>query len=65
MISDGGSNKAFVNDGKYASYYESNSSECYIGVDIGDGRRVILNRIRYFPYNKWTITAEHLKGATI
>ena len=62
-ISDGGSNPNYAFDSKYASSYWSNSNECYIGLDVGEGKVVFINRIRYFPYNKWTIAASYIKGA--
>ena len=65
ILSDGGSNPHYGFDDKFASFYSSDNDECYIGLDIGEGKKVLINRIRYFPYNKWTIASEYLKGALI
>lgn len=65
VISDGGSNEDFATDGKYSSYYSSTNADCYIGVDLGEGKRALINRVRYFPYSKWTIAAKYIKGAVI
>ena len=65
IISDGGDNKEFAADGQYSSYYSSTNAECYIGIDVGEGKRVLIDRVRYFPYNQWTIAAKYLKNAVI
>ena len=64
-ISDGGSGASNVNDGQYNSYYSSSSSNCFVGFDFGEGRKVKVHRIRYFPYSKWVIASDYIKGATI
>ena len=32
---------------------------------MGAGKKVKINRIRFFPYDKWTIASEKLQGAVI
>ena len=65
VLNDGGDNADYAVDGKYASFYSSSNSECWVGIDVGVGKKVLINRIRYFPYNKWTIAADYIKGAKI
>lgn len=65
IISDGGDNQEYINDALYASHYSSSNSECFVGIDVGAGKKVKINRIRYFPYDKWTIASEKLQGAVI
>ena len=65
FISDMGSLEKFAFDTKHSTIYSSENDVCFIGMDIGEGRRVKINRIRYFPYNRWTIAASYIKGATI
>ena len=64
IFSDGsGSNKEYINDGLYKSTYTSTAAECYIGYDAGAGKKIKVNRIRYFPSTEWLIASEKLQGA--
>ena len=64
LISDGaGASK--VNDGQQNSYYSSNSNDCFVGLDMGEGRRVKIHRIRYFPNTNWVIASDYIRGATV
>ena len=65
IFSDGGDYPDHAADGKYASFYSSSNSECWVGIDVGENKKVLINRIRYFPYNKWTIAASYIKDAEI
>lgn len=50
-------------DGKHSTFYSSNSSVCYIGLDVGNKKLVNVKRIRYFPYHAWAIVSNYLRGA--
>lgn len=54
---------AYTFDGKHSTFYSSNSSVCYIGVDVGNKKLVNVKRIRYFPYHAWAIVSNYLRGA--
>jgi hypothetical protein len=38
-------------DGNYISEYVSGGKPgtCFVGIDVGEGRKAVLNRVRYFP----------------
>lgn len=63
ILSDGGSNSDAAFDYNHGSFYSSTNSVCFIGLDAGVGKVVKVTRIRYFPYYKWTIAANFIKGA--
>lgn len=63
ILSDGGSSPSYAFDQYQASYYSSSNAVCYIGLDVGAGKLARITRIRYFPYYKWTIAANYIKGA--
>lgn len=65
LISDGGDNKEYVNDKSYTTYYSSTSATCYVGIDMGAGKKVKMSSIRYMPYLKWLIASEYLQDAVI
>ena len=65
ILNDGGDHPDFAADGKYASFYSSSNAECWIGIDVGANKKVLINRIRYFPYNQWVLAASYIKGAVI
>ena len=58
-------NENFAFDGTYSTTYSSSNSDCFVGMDIGEGLLVSISRIKYFPYNRWEIASNYLKGAVI
>ena len=65
IFNDKGDSSQLAFDGKHSTIYDSSSSSCFIGIDVGENKRVAIHRIRYFPYNRWTIAANYIKGAVI
>jgi len=43
--------------------YESNNSQCAIGIDIGAALGLSITRIRFFPNVAWNIASNYLKDA--
>lgn len=58
-----GANAGASFDGLQSSFYSSTAAVCYIGLDAGVGKVVNVRRIKYFPYYRWTIAANFIKGA--
>lgn len=63
IISDSAANTKYSFDNVHSTYYTSNSTSCYIGIDSGPNTLINIKRIRYFPYNKWVIAAQFIKDA--
>ena len=51
-------------DGIYSTGYFSpvSNGECFIGIDLGENMHASVHRIRYFPYNKWSIVSNYMLG---
>lgn len=66
VISDSPTGALNAFDGQQGTTYSSTSgSACYLGIDVGSSLLLNLNRIRFFPYSRWTIASNYLLGATI
>ena len=52
-----------VFDGVEGTTYYSSASQCYIGIDVGEGLTFVLKRIRFFPFSKWLTPSNNLKNA--
>lgn len=50
-------------DSNTQTIYGSSSSNCYIGIDVGQGLTASLDRIRYFPYIIWQNGVNRLLSA--
>lgn len=51
-------------DGSIKTIYGSLNAACWIGIDVGQGLAVSVNRFRFFPYLSWTNTANKILDAT-
>ncbi len=63
IISDSPLTQDFSFDNRHATFYTSNNTLCYIGLDVGIQRLVNVKRIRYFPNYKWNVAANYIKDA--
>jgi len=61
-ISDGGSSPSFAFDGIISSFYQSENSECFVGIDIGEGKLAKITKIKYFPYYMWARSSDYISG---
>lgn len=62
-ISDShGQNPEFIGDDRHTSFYISDHEECMVGIDIGEGKAALLERVRYFPQHSWHSAQSYLKG---
>jgi hypothetical protein len=59
--STGSTAEAF--DNNYGTIYSSNSIECFVGFDVGEGLQAKVFKIRYFPNVKWLIASKYLLRA--
>jgi hypothetical protein len=50
-------------DGLVTSIYGSLNPSCWIGIDVGAGLQATINRFRFFPFMRWTNTANYTLGA--
>ena len=51
-------------DGSIKTIYGSLNAACWIGIDVGQGLAVSVNRFRFFPYLSWTNTVNKILDAT-
>jgi hypothetical protein len=58
------SNVSAVFDGKISTMYGSPNVQCWIGMDIGYGLYASIARISFFPYLRWSNTANYILYAT-
>lgn len=62
-ISDGGDAPENAFDQRHATTYSSDNTECYIGMDFGEGNLVKIDRVRYIPTTEWILAVSYIKGA--
>ena len=51
-------------DGLTTTYYDSNNTECWLGVDAGAGMQVRADRFRFFPNMAWSWVNKKILYAT-
>lgn len=63
IISDSPINPGYAFDGNLKTYYSSNNSKCYIGLDFGSNVQANIDKIRYAPNPEWFSLTNYFDGA--
>ena len=64
-ISDSGSPAKAFDDDLSTVFLSSSTTECFLGVDFGEGQKADIRKIRYSPNSAWSSPSTILEGGSL